>query len=147
MNETRISGTIRDAFEPFDKLIFFDLSNNTLTGPIPSSLFEIPTIEIVYLFGNQMTGTIPSTFGNASLLRDLYINDNLLSGTVPSILPDQLTMLTEFRLESNEIVGTMPSSICALRGEDQMTDLFTLTADCDGSPPQIECDCCTGCRV
>jgi len=108
-------------------------------------MFENGAIELFYLSMNIFTGAIPSNWGEADTLRDLYVNDNELTGMVPPIEPGQLENLSEFRLENNNIFGTMPASICALRGDDQETDLVTLIADCGGPNPLIQCDCCNGC--
>lgn len=145
MNKNRFSGTIRDAFNDFKSLQFADYSENRLSGTLPASIFDVPTIEILYFFDNSLTGTLPSSYANAAKLRDLYIQNNDILGTVPAIQPGQLDSLTEFRLEGNELEGTMPASICALRGPNNETDLVTLTADCGGDPPKIQCDCCTAC--
>lgn len=118
-----------------------------LTGTIPASIFEIATIEILYFSNNELTGSIPSSYASAGSLRDLYVNGNQLTGNVPDIEPGQLMALTEFRLESNAITGTMPASVCALVGPDNVTDLVALTADCGGVEPLIQCTCCTACMV
>ena len=146
VNDNNFVGTIRDAFDAFLKLEFVDFSKNSFTGTLPESLFDVPTIEIAYFYENALTGPIPSNYANSAALRDLYINDNMLSGQVPAITPDQLPVFTELRIENNDISGTMPASICALRGPDNSTDLVTLIADCGGTPPEIECSCCTECR-
>lgn len=145
MNGTNLKGVIRDSFEPFRNLRFVDLSKNLLTGPLPSSIFNSDAIEILYLSYNALTGTIPANYGNASKLHDLYLNDNKLTGMVPPVGPNQLQNLTEFLIENNLISGTMPASICALRGQNPAMDLFTLVADCGGVVPRIQCDCCSGC--
>lgn len=144
MNATKLTGPIRDSFETFTSLKYVDFSANELTGPIPSSIFGT-TIELFYLSENAFSGTIPSNLGSAAMLRDFYVNSNRLSGSVPSIQDGQLQEFTEFHLEYNAITGTMPSSICALRGDDPNTDLVTLIADCGGDTPLIQCDCCNGC--
>lgn len=140
INGTSITGTIRDAFDTFQALQFADFSNCELTGTIPSSIFDVPALELLYLNGNALTGMIPPNFGNANHLRDLYIYDNSIFGRVPSIQPGQLSNLTEFLLEENELTGFMPASVCALRDENT-GDLKRLSADCD----EIVCDCCTSC--
>jgi hypothetical protein len=145
MNENSLSGTIRDAFDAFSVLEFADFSKNMLTGTLPRSIFDVPTLEILYLYENALTGTIPDNFAASPVLRDLYINDNVLSGVVPAVTPDALPVFTEFRLENNNIIGSMPASICALRGTNNDTDLVTLSADCAGAAPQIACSCCTMC--
>jgi Leucine rich repeat len=145
VNGTQLEGSIRDAFEPFQNLRFVDLSMNMFTGPLPGSLFDVPTLEILYLSENALTGSIPSNYGNASNLRDLYLNSNELVGMVPPIQAGQLASLTELRLENNALTGSMPASICALRGDDRETDLVALIADCGGTTPKIQCDCCNSC--
>jgi Leucine-rich repeat (LRR) protein len=145
VNDTNLSGIIRDSFEPFTDLRFLDLSRNRFTGTLPQSLFDSSTLEIFYISENALTGSIPSNYGNALRLRDLYINNNMLAGTVPPVMPGQLPNLTEFLLSGNDLTGTMPASICALVGEDPENDLVTLVADCGGITPLIQCDCCNGC--
>jgi Leucine-rich repeat (LRR) protein len=145
VNATNLSGVIRDSFEPFNNLRFFDLSKNRFTGTLPGSLFDVDSIEIIYIYENSLTGSIPSNYGNAIHLHDLYINNNFFAGTVPPITPGQLPNLTEFLLSGNELTGTMPASICALTGSDPESDLVTLVADCGGTTPLIQCDCCNGC--
>lgn len=118
---------------------------NMFTGPLPSSIFDLPAIRILYFFDNELTGTIPENFANSPVLRDLYLHNNTLAGRVPTIEPGQLQVFTEFRIEYNDITGTMPASICALRGTNVTNDLVTLHSDCDGEQPEIRCDCCTEC--
>lgn len=93
------------------------------------------------MFSNIFTGTIPPIWSALASLRDLYLNNNMLTGTVPAISSGDLASLTEFLLQNNDITGSMPASVCDLRGDG----LEDLQADCEGSPPQIECDCCTQC--
>ena len=145
VNDTNLEGVIRDSFGSFEQLRFVDLSRNAFTGPLPGTLFDNGAIELVYLSENMFTGAIPSSLGNAETLRDLYVNDNKLVGMVPSIAAGELENLSEFRLENNGITGTMPATICALRGDDRENDLATLIADCGGEAPLIQCDCCNGC--
>ena len=69
---------------------------------------------------------------------------------MPSIIAGQLADLTLFRLEQNEIGGTMPESICDLLGEDNFNllgsgSLSVLTSDCAGENPEIVCECCSNC--
>jgi Leucine-rich repeat (LRR) protein len=118
---------------------------NQFSGPLPGSIFESGSIEFLYFSENALTGSIPPNYGNASNLSDLYINNNKLAGTVPPILPGQLPKLTEFLLFSNFLTGTMPASVCALRGENKENDLTELVADCGGQTPLIQCDCCNSC--
>jgi hypothetical protein len=145
VNENLLEGTIRDAFASFRGLSFVDFSMNAFTGVLPTSVFDLPNISILYFHENELAGSIPPNYGNGPLLRDLYLYDNALSGTVPPVPLGGLEVFTELRIETNRIVGTIPASLCALRGDNNETDLVTLTADCGGSSPRVQCDCCTAC--
>lgn len=118
---------------------FADFANNQFTGFLPESIFSINTIRIVYFANNNFIGSIPENFGGAPNLRDLYLNGNQLTGTVPNIQTGQLTALSEFLLQDNEIGGVMPANICSLLSPNGM--LEDLWADCG----EIDCDCCTQC--
>ena len=47
------------------------MSDNTLTGTIPSTVGQLPKLVYLYLHVNQLTGTIPSTVGQLSSLKYL----------------------------------------------------------------------------
>jgi hypothetical protein len=132
----------------FTALNFADFKNNDFEGTLPSTIFNIPTMEILYFSNNNLSGTIPPNYGSSPVLRDLFLSGNRLSGTVPSIEVGQLSELTEFLLENNQLTGTMAPSICQLRieGVGILDDLWT---DCGpDADPMIECsvpDCCTLC--
>lgn len=145
LRDNEFVGPIHDAFGNFLNLEFADFGINMFTGPLPDSIFDLPNIRILYFFENDLSGSIPTNFGNSPVLRDLYLHNNTIDGRVPPILPGQLELFTEFRIEFNDITGTMPPSICALRGDNSTDDLVTLHADCSGFDPQIRCDCCTQC--
>lgn len=145
VRENAFTGPIRDTFANFQSLIRADFTSNQFTGPLPSSIFDLPEIRLLYFGENTLTGSIPENFGRPEFLRDLYLYNNTLTGRVPDIQPGQLQVFTEFRIEYNDITGTMPASICALRGENRTDELVTLRSDCAGDPPEIRCDCCTAC--
>jgi len=129
-------------------LQFVDLSNNVfLTGRLPSTLFDVTTVRIIYIANCSINGPIPANYGRPPLLRDLFLDGNDLTGTVPEITTGQLLNLNEFLLQGNLLTGSVPASICTLR--DNMTGMLEdLWTDCLGNPPQIQCDfpaCCNRC--
>ena len=129
----------------FDALDFLDLSQNEFTGILPSSVFDIPVIRLIYLNNNRFEGGIPSNFANAASLRDLYLGTNLLTGEIPSIMPGQLVNLNEFLVHENSLRGEMPASICSLivpAGE--LEDLWADCAEVNGAI-EVQCTCCTQC--
>ena len=148
VNDNNFVGTIRDGFDMWNGLDFADFRNNGFEGTLPGSIFEIPTIRILYFANNNLEGTIPSSYGSSGVLRDLFLSGNQLTGTIPDIQVGQLTQLTELLLEDNKFTGTMTESVCNLRasGQGMLEDLWVdcgVTAD-----PRLECDapaCCTAC--
>lgn len=139
-------GTIRDGFNQFSSLDFVDMSNNQFEGSLPASIFDIPTLRIVYFNNNDLDGPIPANYGTSPVLRDLFLSGNSLTGTIPDIEPGQLLELTEFLVNGNALEGTMPPSVCQLRLDGILDDLW---ADCGPTAsPVLECDfpeCCTLC--
>lgn len=148
VNNNVFQGTIRDSFDPWTRLDFADFGFNQFGSSIPSSIFNIPTLRILYLTNNLLDGSIPENYGTPPALRDLYLSGNSLTGPVPEIVPGQLTVLTEFLVQRNLLTGSMPPSVCALRftGNGLLDDLWS---DCgDLADPKFECDlpeCCTMC--
>ena len=145
LNSNDWSGTIPDVFGDYTQLDFIDISNNNLGGTIPRTLFSIPTLRLAYMSNCGLFGSIPYQFASPPELRDLYLDGNNITGRVPPIASGQLKKLSEFLLHNNRITGTMPDSICDLRSNFILDDLWT---DCGGPSPEIECEfpeCCNRC--
>lgn len=148
LNDNNFVGSISDGFDLWRSLDFADFRNNGFDGALPASIFNIPTLRILYFANNDLDGTLPSNYGNSPNLRDLFLSGNQLTGTIPDIQPGQLTKLTELLLEDNKFTGTMAESVCNLRvsGQGILEDLWV---DCaDNALPRLECDspaCCTSC--
>ena len=146
VNDNSFSEAIPDGFGSWGELDFADFSNNQFTGSIPASIFDIPTIRILYLSNNFISGPLPDNYSDPPVLRDLFINGNSITGSVPDIETGQLMQLTEFLLQDNQFTGSMPSSVCNLRGSGILDDLW---ADCsDNADFELECkapQCCTLC--
>jgi Leucine-rich repeat (LRR) protein len=140
-----LDGPIPNVFALYQQLDTADFSRSSFSGTIPSSIFSVPTLRLLYLNNNALTGPIPASYANPPLLRDLFLNNNLLTGMVPAIQTGQLLALNELPLQVNRLTGSMPQSICLLRTEGELDDLFS---DCGGATPEIECDfpaCCNRC--
>ena len=64
------------------------LSQNQLTGPIPTELGRLSNLQWLLLGGNQFTGQIPMELSNLANLVALYLSQNQLSGCIPEGLRD-----------------------------------------------------------
>lgn len=142
----QFSGSLRDAFQFWEDLEFFDVAHNSFSGFVPPSLFDVGTLRFVYMHYNNLQGRLPANYGNPPRLRDLYLHGNQLFGSVPGIQSDQLRELTEFLLHENLFTGVMPASVCSLRNTAILEDLY---ADCNPpNEPEIICprpSCCNQC--
>lgn len=108
-----------------------------LNGFIPPEISILELLEDFSIIDESVGGTIPESLSllNATL-QFLRLNDNALTGTVPSTF-GQLSSLTAFTLQGNNLEGAIDEQICALVSNS----LQELSADC----LEISCPCCTEC--
>ena len=100
------------------------LSQNQLSGEIPSELGNLEKLETLSLWGNQLSGEIPAALGNLSNLETLSLSFNQLSGSVPPQLGN-LSNLKYLRLSYNSFTGCLPASWRDIPFLDlESTDLF-----------------------
>merc|ERR1712232_518751 len=145
------------------------LTNNGLSGPLPSEMGLLTNLEELLMAGSNMGGsTIPEEFWNMSSAIFIDINGAGLEGTISTnigrmtnmkglkaarnsfngTLPSEIGLLDDLLLlhiHVNPFLGgTVPLEVCLLRGPE---NLQFLNADCAGSVPRIgrTFGCCTGC--
>ena len=81
-----------------------DLSENQLTGPIPTELGGLVNLEELSLWGNQLTGPIPTELGGLVNLEVLHLAGNQLTGPIPTELGG-LVNLELLYLSGNQLTG------------------------------------------
>eukprot|EP00546_Thalassionema_frauenfeldii_P002499 CAMPEP_0178935198 /NCGR_PEP_ID=MMETSP0786-20121207/24367_1 /TAXON_ID=186022 /ORGANISM="Thalassionema frauenfeldii, Strain CCMP 1798" /LENGTH=764 /DNA_ID=CAMNT_0020613229 /DNA_START=20 /DNA_END=2315 /DNA_ORIENTATION=+ len=100
--------------------------NPDMSGSIPTSIgTKFRTLESLSLTENNLTGRIPTEMGNLRYMQALWLYDNDLTGTIPSSL-DQLEYMYEFDVSGNQLQGIIPNGICSLTGIDGMLDYDAL---------------------
>lgn len=90
-----------------------DISNNKISGSIPSSLGYLEHLLKLNLSRNQLTGFIPAEFGNLRSVMEIDLSDNHLSGLIPQEL-SQIQNMFLLRLENNNLSGDVISLINCL---------------------------------
>jgi len=79
-----------------------DLSNNSLTGPIP----DMPLACDLYLGHNKLSGGYPS--GSWPELWRMFLNDNQLTGNLPQGLDKSMPKLRRMDISNNQFTGEIP---------------------------------------
>ena len=105
-----LSGSIPSRLGNLSNLEYLDLWLNELSGPIPPELGNLPKLVYLNLRLNWLSGSIPSELGNLSNLEWLVLSNNGLSGSIPSELGN-LSNLTALFLDSNQLSGQIPTEL------------------------------------
>ncbi|KAL6287188.1 hypothetical protein ACE6H2_011578 [Prunus campanulata] len=89
-------------------LTLIDLSSNRFEGEIPEGpIGNLRGLVLLNLSNNSLTGHIPSSLGDLAALESLDLSQNQLSGRIPSNLA-QLTFLAYFNVSHNHLSGPIP---------------------------------------
>ncbi|XP_020081514.1 MDIS1-interacting receptor like kinase 1-like, partial [Ananas comosus] len=101
-----------EGFVPFlpDSLIWLDLSSNMFSGSLQWSFFT-PDLFTVLLSDNSISGNIPSSICNLQYLRILDMSDNKIFGELPNCWNGRSKLLTVINLSNNNLSGHLPDSL------------------------------------
>ncbi|KAI3525437.1 hypothetical protein L1887_04232 [Cichorium endivia] len=99
-------GTLSPLVSKLTQLITIDVSDNKLSGPIPTSLFSLPNLQTLNLRSNSFSGTIPPAISNLKSIQAVDISHNSLSGSLPDT--SSLLTLTRLDLSFNKLTGPIP---------------------------------------
>ncbi|MCI06230.1 brassinosteroid LRR receptor kinase-like, partial [Trifolium medium] len=107
-NFTRVyKGSIQPVFTLNGSMIFFDISHNNLSGPIPKEIGEMQFLFILHMSHNHLSGSIPQELGKMKNLNILDLSYNELEGQIPETMT-RLSLLTELYLSNNFLSGSIP---------------------------------------
>merc|ERR1719321_1501848 len=87
---------------------YFLVSNNALSGTIPSQLEELKNLTLLSMENALFTGTIPAFLGQLDLLEDVALANNLLTGSVPPEIIDKINLYNNFNVYGNELKDLIP---------------------------------------
>ncbi|PWA44300.1 leucine-rich repeat protein [Artemisia annua] len=96
-------------------VLLLDLSNNNLSGPIPSELTALTKLKTLNLSRNHLTGTIPEKIGDMKSLETCDISRNKLFGELPLRRVPSGTQLQSFDESSffgNQLCGAPLADRC-----------------------------------
>ena len=131
LTQNNLTGTIPSELGNLSNLKRLDFRVNNLTGTIPPELGDLDSLLDLWLSSNDLTGTIPSELGNLGSLLALSLSKNDLDGTIPPELGD-LDSLQFLLLSQNQLTGTIPSELGNL---GSLLQLYLDDNDLDGTIP------------
>ncbi|XP_057421140.1 probable LRR receptor-like serine/threonine-protein kinase At3g47570 [Lotus japonicus] len=115
LHTNKFEGTIPSTLRYCTQLQSFGVAENHLNGDIPNQTFGyLQGLVELDLSNNSLTGLLPSELGNLKLLSILHLHINKLSGEIPMALGACLA-LTELVLERNFFHGSIPSFLGSFR--------------------------------
>lgn len=125
-----LSGIIsEDWIENFPVMEELDLSDNVVSGELPSNFFDASnrlSLQVVDLHGNQLVGEIPMPTTDDSVVKFLSLHENKLNYAVPDLT--KLKSLQHLDLSDNRLTGRLPESLGTM---SSLEYLFTGNNDFD----------------
>jgi Leucine-rich repeat (LRR) protein len=115
-NEAQITAT------GLRSLTRLNVSNNQITGEIPTEIVNATALQEFTASNNQLSGSLPSALGTLVNLRVLDVSNNLLTGPIPTSIRD-LRLAERFAVSRNALSGTIPLEV------GQMVNLRVLALD------------------
>ncbi|KAJ0489341.1 putative non-specific serine/threonine protein kinase [Helianthus annuus] len=103
------NGTIPSAWATMS-LSYLRLDGNILSGPFPTTLTKMTTLQTLTMEGNRFSGPIPEEIANLTYMTHLDLSSNDFTGKLPHGLA-KLTNLIHLRLSGNNFTGKIPSFI------------------------------------
>ena len=98
------SGVIPSSLGSCSHLSYINFQSNFLTGTIPEELGQLPNLTNLGLGKNLLTGTLPASFQYSQSLSAIDVSRNWLSGTIPRWL-SRMPNLKFFTAHTNNISG------------------------------------------
>ncbi|KAI8540925.1 hypothetical protein RHMOL_Rhmol08G0022800 [Rhododendron molle] len=105
----RLSGPLPVSLFSLPSLRSLYLQQNHFSGPIPDSLSNLTGLVRLNLAGNNFSGQIPPSLNNLTRLATLYLQYNNLSGSIPDL--SNIRGLVQFNVSHNDLIGAVPESL------------------------------------
>ncbi|KAL5543331.1 hypothetical protein UlMin_007115 [Ulmus minor] len=114
LSNNGLTGSLPSGIGNCTYLRVLDLKKNNLSGKIPESLGQLEFLEILHLGDNKLSGEIPHTFRNLSSVETMDLENNRLTGKIPQWIGEGFESLRILNLRTNSFFGELPSSLSNL---------------------------------
>ena len=102
LTDNQLSGELPSELGSLSYLIILGTKDNQVSGEIPVELANLPYLAALELHGNQLSGEIPPELGSLPRLDSVRLEDNQFSGEIPSEL-GRLSNLEFLHLDGNQL--------------------------------------------
>ena len=117
LNQVNLSSSIPESLTNLSSLKFLSFSGCGVYGKFPEKIFQLPLLELIYVYSNHLlTGFLPR-FQNSSSLIYLHLGMTNFTGTLPNSI-GYLKSLRYLSIRRCNFVGPLPSSIWNLSNLD-----------------------------
>ncbi|KAL8051101.1 hypothetical protein ABFS82_06G123100 [Erythranthe guttata] len=113
VSQNKLSGEIPSSLGDFGNLQSLNMARNSFVGSIPAEIGWLKSLSVLDLSENRINGSIPSDIGSLASLNELRLEKNLLEGYIPLSIGN-CAALTSLSLAHNEIAGPIPASLAKL---------------------------------
>ncbi|PPD78458.1 hypothetical protein GOBAR_DD24618 [Gossypium barbadense] len=110
LSAATLSGSIPTELWNLVSLQTLDLSLNLITGSIPPEIGRLRNLRTLILFANNLSGKIPTEIGLLKKLQVLRIGDNMLAAQIPPSIGN-LTELRVLGLAYCQLNGSIPAEM------------------------------------
>lgn len=141
-----LSGQIPSELWESQSLIWLYLNDNRLTGSVPEDIENVQTLSVVFFHNNMLTGTLPDVFATLQSLSWLDISQNNFSGFVPDSLWNHSSFELLHLRNNHHLQGIVPPDFCPSSPQRFKVDDTSWFLD----KPKIDCKCCgtpTSCQM
>nr|TKW01226.1 hypothetical protein SEVIR_8G166500v2 [Setaria viridis] len=97
-------------------IMYLDVSNNSFSGRIPSSMQDCTELHVLDLSRNKFSGRLPDWIGKFVRLQFLRISHNMFFGSIPINITN-LQCLQYMDTANNSISGSLPRDLSFKRTE------------------------------
>ncbi|CAK9319723.1 unnamed protein product [Citrullus colocynthis] len=86
LSKNKFRSSIPAEVSSFYQLEHFDVSMNSLVGPLPPVFFSLPSLSYLNISGNKLTGMLMVNISCNDELKVVDLSSNLLTGSLPQCL-------------------------------------------------------------
>ncbi|KAM3394356.1 hypothetical protein P3S68_003358 [Capsicum galapagoense] len=110
LRNNSFTGSIPSSFFNITKLETLDLTFNSLDGQFPKEIKGVENLRYFSLYGNNLIGSIPPSLMNASRLETLDLSRNSIQGNIPEEIGN-LHNMNWLAIQYNQLMGSIPFTI------------------------------------